>query len=161
MVVWHIGRMSVSVSLCWQTFPVLYSTCSRWVTTIVGKPSSTSQPTKRNQWVDKWVVSLNRLCATVYTVGTVLCKLWKWPQAWQKVMAAYRPAYGLKSPAGWLPVHQDQLRAQRLITSIGILSIFLNTNHLTNYNCVQYKFVSKNIPETQIPVCCWQSNNQA
>ena len=32
-------------------------------------------------------------------------------QAWQKVMAAYTAAGRLKSPAGWLPVHWDQLRA--------------------------------------------------
>jgi len=27
-------------------------------------------------------------------------------------MAAYRRVDGFKSPAGWLPVHRDQLRAQ-------------------------------------------------
>jgi len=28
---------------------------------------------------------------------------------------------GFKSPAGWLPVHQDQLPAQRSVTSMGEL----------------------------------------
>jgi len=26
---------------------------------------------------------------------------------------------GLRSPAGWLPVHRDQLRAQRSVSSMG------------------------------------------
>ena len=35
-------------------------------------------------------------------------------------MAAYCRVYGVihfTSPAGWLPVHRDQLRAQRSVTS--------------------------------------------
>jgi len=31
---------------------------------------------------------------------------------------------GLKSPTGWLPVHRDQLPAQRSVTSIGKLYTF-------------------------------------
>ena len=45
-------------------------------------------------------------------------------QARQKVMAAYCQVYGVihfTSPAGWLPVHRDQLRAQRSLTSMGKL----------------------------------------
>ena len=42
MVAWHSGRTSVSD---WRTFPVLRSTCSWSVTTNVGKPSATGQPT--------------------------------------------------------------------------------------------------------------------
>ena len=34
-------------------------------------------------------------------------------------MAAYRRVDGLKSPAGWLPVYRDKLRAQRSVTSMG------------------------------------------
>jgi len=40
-------------------------------------------------------------------------------------MAAYRWVDGLKSPVGWLPVHRDQLRAQRSVTSIGELYLYL------------------------------------
>jgi len=39
-------------------------------------------------------------------------------------MAAYCQVYGVihfMSPAGWLHVHRDQLRAQRLVTSMGKL----------------------------------------
>ena len=39
-------------------------------------------------------------------------------------MAAYCQVYGVihfTSPAGWLPVHRDQLRAQRSVTSMGKL----------------------------------------
>jgi len=39
-------------------------------------------------------------------------------------MAAYRRVDGFKSPAGWLPVHRDQLRAQCSITSMGELYLF-------------------------------------
>jgi len=39
-------------------------------------------------------------------------------------MAAYRRVDGFKSPAGWLPVHRDQLRAQRSVTSMGELYLF-------------------------------------
>jgi len=41
------------------------------------------------------------------------------------VMAAYRRVDDLRSPAGWLPVHRDQLRAQRSVSSIGSLYVFL------------------------------------
>ena len=42
-------------------------------------------------------------------------------------MAAYCQVYGVihfTSPPGWLPVHQDQLRAQRSVTSMGKLYLF-------------------------------------
>jgi len=31
----------------------------------------------------------------------------------------------LRSPAGWLPVHRDQLRAQRSVSSMGSLYLYL------------------------------------
>jgi len=34
-------------------------------------------------------------------------------------MAAYCRMDDLLSPAGWLPVHRDQLRAQRSVSSMG------------------------------------------
>ena len=43
-------------------------------------------------------------------------------------MAAYCQVYGVihfTSPAGWLPVHRDQLRAQRSVTSMGKLYFFI------------------------------------
>ena len=45
-------------------------------------------------------------------------------ESWQKAMANYCWVYGVihfTSPAGWLPVHRDQLRAQRSVTSMGKL----------------------------------------
>jgi len=39
-------------------------------------------------------------------------------------MAAYRRVDDLRSPAGWLPVHRDQLRAQRSVSSMGSLYLF-------------------------------------
>ena len=46
-------------------------------------------------------------------------------------MAAYCQVYGvihITSPAGWLPVHRDQLRAQRSVTSMGKLYLFMWKN---------------------------------
>ena len=43
-------------------------------------------------------------------------------------MTAYCQVYGVihfTSPAGWLPVHRDQLRAQRSVTSMGKLYLYL------------------------------------
>jgi len=39
-------------------------------------------------------------------------------------MAAYRRVDDLRSPAGWLPVHRDHLRAQRSVSSMGSLYLF-------------------------------------
>ena len=39
-------------------------------------------------------------------------------------MAAYRRVDGFKSPAGWLPVHWEQLQAQCSVTSIEKLNFF-------------------------------------
>jgi len=39
-------------------------------------------------------------------------------------MAAYRRVDDLRSPAGWLPVHRDQLQAQRSVSSMGSLYLF-------------------------------------
>jgi len=36
------------------------------------------------------------------------------------------PGQWLKSPAGWLPVHWDQLRAQRSVTSMGNFTLPLH-----------------------------------
>ena len=46
LVAWHSGRTSVCGR---RTFPVLRLTCSWWVTTNVGKPSATGQPTRPTQ----------------------------------------------------------------------------------------------------------------
>jgi len=40
-------------------------------------------------------------------------------------MAAYRRVDDLRSPAGWLPVHRDQLRAQCSVSSMGSLYLYL------------------------------------
>ena len=47
----------------------------------------------------------------------------RWPQAWRKVMAAYRRGWLKKSPAGWLPVYNDELWAQRSETTMGEFSL--------------------------------------
>jgi len=39
-------------------------------------------------------------------------------------MAAYRRVDDLRSPVGWLPVHRDQLQAQRSVSSMGRLYLF-------------------------------------
>jgi len=42
-------------------------------------------------------------------------------------MAAYRRVDDLRSPAGWLPVHRDQLRSQRSVSSMGSLYLFTSS----------------------------------
>jgi len=58
------------------------------------------------------------------------------PQDWQKVVSAYRRGW-LKSylRTDWLPVHRDQLRAQRSVTSMGDFTfIFLYNDWLLKVN---------------------------
>ena len=49
----------------------------------------------------------------------------RWPQAWWKVMAAYPDGRGMTVSPVWLPVHRDQLRAQRSVTSMRELYLLL------------------------------------
>jgi len=42
-------------------------------------------------------------------------KITPWNSYITYTMAVYRRVYDLRSPAGWLPVHRDQLRAQRSV----------------------------------------------
>jgi len=46
-------------------------------------------------------------------------------------MAAYRRMDDLWLFAGWLPVHRDQLRAQRSVTSMGSFYVFDSTLSIT------------------------------
>ena len=51
-------------------------------------------------------------------------------------MAAYCQVYGVihfTLPAGWLPVHRGQLRAQRSVTSMGKLYLFTLFTYLFSY----------------------------
>ena len=82
-------------------------------------------------------------------------------------MADYCLVYGMihfTSPAGWLPVHRDQLRAQRSVTSMGKLYLFTSANTCTKFNTKGVSFWQlrvkqwiykscRNLPHT-IP---WQS----
>jgi len=45
-------------------------------------------------------------------------------------MTAYRQGWNKKSPAHWLPVHRDQLWAQRLVTCMGELYLVTCKNDL-------------------------------
>ena len=59
-------------------------------------------------------------------------------------MAAYCQVYGVihfTSPAGWLPVHRDQLRAQRAVRSIGKLYLLLRpsiNNHRVKHTVLHW-----------------------
>ena len=52
-------------------------------------------------------------------------------------MAVYRRVDGFKSPAGWLPVHRDQLRAQRSVTNMGEHYLFYSVSVLL-HSVVKY-----------------------
>ena len=65
-----------------------------------------------------------------FTGSAIWWKLRRYLQACQKVMAAYCQVCGVihfTSPVGWLPVHRDHLRAQRSVTSMGKLYLYLTT----------------------------------
>jgi len=86
LVAWHSDRTSVFGR---RTFPVLCSTCSWWVTTYVGKPSATDQPTRPTQPFIisrsiNWVVSCSRMFASSHE--------------WRRLVNAY----GVKAWCGWL-----------------------------------------------------------
>ena len=73
-----------------------------------------------------WASCSNRPLTTWYwSKDGVVLQLGRWPQAWRKVMSAYRRWWLKKSLVGWLPVHRDQLRAQHSVTSIGELYCYL------------------------------------
>jgi len=61
-------------------------------------------------------------------------------------MAAYHEVDGLKSPVDWLPVHRDQLRAQRLVMSMGKLNLYLTTD---TANMIDLTLL------TQATTLCW------
>ena len=66
-------------------------------------------------------------CVLPFTGSAIWWKLRRESQAWQKVTATYCRVYGVihfTSPAGWLPVHRDQLPAQHSVTSMGKFYLF-------------------------------------
>ena len=69
-------------------------------------------------------------------------------------MADYCRVYGVihfTSPAGWLPVHRDQLRAQRSVTSMGKLYLLLFTTpaHRSSRS-VTRRSTLRNLPLTRL-----------
>jgi len=50
-----------------------------------------------------------------------------------KLLISLQPGLWLTSPAGWLPVHRDQLRAQRSVTSMG--KLYLLPFHTDSAHC--------------------------
>ena len=114
LVAWLSGRTSISGR---RTFPVLRSTCSWWVTTNVGKPSATGQPSRPTQ---PFILS-----------GSI-----KWVQvapSGERYEGKRRPGRKQRqTTAGYmvwftsrhLRADRDQLRAQRSVTSMGKLYLF-------------------------------------
>ena len=71
-------------------------------------------------------------------------------------MAAYRRVDNLRSPAGSLPVHRDQLRAQRSVSSMGKpLPLPLFTQLLTA-KCIESKYYKRNL---SIALMNWHVGN--
>jgi len=60
-------------------------------------------------------------------------------------MAAYRRVDDLRSPAGWLPVHRDQLRAQRSVSSMGKPLAFISiVTRITRIETEVVQFIELN-----------------
>jgi len=66
--------------------------------------------------------------------GDVL-RLRGWRQTWRKVMAACRRGRLKKSPAGWISVHRDQLRAQRSVTNMDNFHLYLYMSVICSIVC--------------------------
>jgi len=66
-------------------------------------------------------------------------------------MAAYRRVDDLQSPAGWLPVHRDQLWAKRSVTSMK--SLYLITS--------EYETVQKSIFWRQTVYAVWVTHSRS
>jgi len=75
-------------------------------------PRST-QPSTLHGMV-KWVPTKGRWCSSAGKVTAGLAES----------NGSLPPGGWLKSPAGWLPVHRDQRRAQRSVTSMGSFCLF-------------------------------------
>ena len=63
-------------------------------------------------------------------------------------MAAYSQVYGVihsTSPADWLPVHRDQLRAQRSVTSMGKLYLFIKQSNSVQADCKSTPRLNKDL----------------
>jgi len=69
------------------------------------------------RWMVEWIQEYRRWCSATGKVTAGLAES----------NGSLPPSGWLKSPAGWLPVHQDQLQAQRSVTSIESLYFFLYT----------------------------------
>ena len=71
-------------------------------------------------------------------------------QAWQKAMAD--GVIHFTSPAGWLPVHRDQLRAQRSVTSMEKLYFtFSVATCLKRAGIFKHEFVANLLPFSALP----------
>jgi len=64
----------------------------------------------------KWVPAKGRWCSAAGKVTAGLAEN----------NGSLPPGGWLKSPAGWLPVHRDQLRGQRSVTSMGSFYLYLS-----------------------------------
>ena len=68
------------------------------------------------------------------------------------VTAAYRRVDDLRSPAGWLPVHRDQLRAQRSVSSMRKPLAFTN-NSLNISRPNVFRILQRGSPKLPNPFC--------
>jgi len=118
MSVRHLLSISGFFPLCYGFFPV----CHYWAS--IQYVLSSLLHSNLGQVVHTYV-PLSPSSITWYQSkdGDILW-LERWPQAWWKVMTAYCWWWLKKSPAGWLPVHWDPLRAQCFVTSMGELYSF-------------------------------------
>ena len=137
-------------TLWFRNYPLIHCVISWWRGTVVERRSlagelslSCARPAA-DGWPLTWVI----------TGSAIWWKLRRYTQAWQKAMADYCQVYGVihfTSPEGWLPVHRDQLRAQRSVTSMGKLYLFIFT--LRN----RFRRLSSNFP----PCFCAQNTDRA
>jgi len=71
-------------------------------------------------------------------------------------MAAYRRVDDLQSPAGWLPVHRDQLRAQHSVSSMrSLYLLFKGALRVSGFSLLLITLTDNNSESTQ-PSSHWE-----
>jgi len=118
------GAVSVNMQSIVTLTQIKYSSTHCVRRAIVGSIPAGTKLRNNLDWVHTYVSVTKQYNFVLAKDGDFL-RLGRWPQVWRKVTAAYRQGGWLKKlPAGWLPVHRDQRRAQHSVMSIGELCVF-------------------------------------
>ena len=103
-----------------------------------------SNPTRGKSCIKLWascskfklLASCSHLYASVTMQYNLVPAKGQWCSAAGKVAAGLAESSGSLPPGGWLPIHRDQFRAQRSVSRIGSLYLFVILNN--SLDCLTY-----------------------